>query len=945
MPLFLCLHDCAIGLFSCSEEAVRQLVSEGALESIVALTSHTDASGIVSAATSLLFSVASNAPSLRQYLGRAGAVAYFVSCLEELVASDGTLPHKYRIIDALCQCCRDANNRIKVREQGGLSILMSLLSNSKLAIIHDRIISALVCFIYDDASIAVLLHSRLVPTLVSHLYRAAGIAKQTDFIGLDSFDVCESLRMDSTETTDAVPECLDNAYLCSSDVNSAADQSTSFPLDTEVQETNDLLSCDSFTDFNIEKDSTDTAVLETLSIVGTLKTQIDQLNDDRSQGKLQFVGNEPVDSEPNTVEVFSKPSRYSINSPTYKAVSAWRMELAADENEDNTSDRRSPRNIWEGAQLYGENFSSASLRYGSVSPTRSLSSCSDGLRSVQSWSSSLCSSSPQKSPGVSPAWSLDSSGSGVYSPFSNSSYVYSDGACSPLCFSDIDETQPVSLSNCLRSESQLDAATASHVSDNQAFQAHCLSVTDVHSETTVNLTANAVHTELPAFVTDVSDTGQQNDNVGTSSELLSSVNASTGDEIDINALTVQSKSESGTEEESKEQFSDDGFDAESFQRKRQDERKFSRLLVIAKSMYASIETEPVLPSHQTKKRRRNSSGNTSPSDSIRPKFHCPDVSAKVNNKSSTTETADTNDLEGLPVKNLRNSSITDDTNSCAPAHVPQSLSLQMASDANHGEVNSDTESVVSDDISACSIHHQNVSRVTERNILTLLSRISHSPETVAHVMNAGMICGLLDYAVLASDPLPAAGRTLLRLSRSHHGFQRAVLCLFPVQAVWRMEPDWLSSPLSDNSCKHHNKESGYLCEGISSGHQNDMCVDVDSVDRGASSEDSQSRTQKINSRSKMTETISSRKKGNCCSTSPSNQVKNSSTKSAEAECTAECVISKLCDEVIANLSTVAISGYGQGVVSHLLLRGSRHQRERCVISLCILCRFVFRVIS
>jgi len=88
--------------------------------------------------------------------------------------------------------------------------------------------------------------------------------------------------------------------------------------------------------------------------------------------------------------------------------------------------------------------------------------------------------------------------------------------------------------------------------------------------------------------------------------------------------------------------------------------------------------------------------------------------------------------------------------------------------ANRGAIHSDTESVASDDISACSIHRQNVSRVTERNILTLLTRISHSPETVAHVMNAGTICGLLDYAVLASDLLPAAGRTLLRLSHSCH---------------------------------------------------------------------------------------------------------------------------------------------------------------------------------
>jgi len=901
--------------FSCSEEAVRQLVSEGALESLVALTSYRNSSDVVNAAASLLLSVASNAPGLRPYLGRAGAVQYFVHRLEELVTSDGTLPHKYHIVDALCQCCRDANNRIKVREQGGLSLLSDLLSNSKFANIHDRIISAFVCFLYDDASITVLLQNGLVPTLISHLYRAAGIAKKPDFLGLDSFHVCES-SMDLTRMTDDYPEYLDDACMCHT-TECAADSLTSFPLDTEMKQNSDELSHDSFVNISLRNESADTAVLETLSVMNTP----DQLNADNQ------VDGESVVSEPNTMEVLSKPSRYSINSPTYKAVSAWRMEMAADEDEDSTSDRHSPRNIWEGAQLYGENFSAVSVHHGSVSPARSLGSCSDGLCSVRSWSSSLGGSSPQKSPRVSPAWSLDSSGSGIYSPFSNSSYGYPDAACSPLSFSDVEENQLLPSSRSVCSDNRLEAC---HVGS-QSVQANCLADADTDSENTVNipLTANDIDTE---FDTDVSDLGQQNVNVVTSGVLLSHV-----DVIDHSNMSVaQNKSQSANEEESKEQCSDDEFDAESFQRKRQDERKFSRLLDIAKSMYASIETEPVLQSHQTKKRRRSSSGNTSPSVSARQKFQCPDSSANVENKSCTAETADANDLEAL----AGNSSVIDNTNS--HGQVPQSL--QIADDANSGEVDSDTETVASDDISASSDCRQHIIRVTERNILTLLSRISHSPETVAHVINVVTICGLLDYAALASNPLPAASRTLLRLSRSHHAFQQAVLCLFPVQAAWRMEPDWLSLPLSVNSCRHHSSKSGYLCASISCACQNDSSVD--SVDHSASSDNSRSCKQEKNSTSEITESITSRRKhDHLCSSSLPTEVYNTSTKSVEVKHSQECVISKLCDEVIANLSTIAISGYGQGVVSHLLLRGNHSQRERCVISLCILCRFVFCVIS
>jgi len=425
----------------------------------------------------------------------------------------------------------------------------------------------------------------------------------------------------------------------------------------------------------------------------------------------------------------------------------------------------------------------------------------------------------------------------------------------------------------------------------------------------------------------VSDIGQQNDNAGSSGNFSLSVD---DNEYDDDVSVVPSKSNSAVEE-FKEQCSDDEFDAESFQRRRQDERRFSRLLDIAKSMYASVETKPVPQAPQTKKRlRSSSSGNASPSVTARQKFQCRDASVET----CVAETPRSSDPVDLPAKDLRN--VTTAKDDCSFTEASQCL--QTADDTNAGETGSDTESVASDNTSSCSAHHRNISRVTERNILTLLSRISHSPETVAHVMNAGTICGLLDYAMLASDPLPAAGKTLLRLSRSHHGFQRALLCLFPLHAVWRNEPDCISSvppPLSDkDSTGHHGSD---LC--TSCFPQADSCVGLDSVDYIASSREAQSGEPAINSSTELTESISEREKK--CSWSLNMQTNCTTVRSAKAERVQQCVASKLCDEIIANLSTIAISGYGQGVVSHLLLRGSRCQRERCVISLCFLCRFVF----
>jgi len=932
------VHCCAIILFSCSEEATRQLVSEAALESLVALTSRTDSSDVVSAASILLLSVASNAPSLRPYLGRSGAVEYFIRCLKELATSERTLPHKFSTVDALCHCCRDANNRIKIREEGGLSVLTDLLSNSQLASIHQRIISALVCFIYDDASITILLQNRLIPTLISHLYRLAGIDYESGFLGLDSsFDVCESLKMDLIETADNSLERFDNASVCCNDLKSADEELTGFSAETEFNQS-DLLN--SSLGFSIETDNPDAAAAEEpLSAADTTLLESDKSDVVNNKGTQEFdllsTFDEPTVSEANAGEICVKTSRYSINSPTYKAVSAWRMEMTADEDEDDAHDRHSPRNIWEGARHYAENLPAhLPSRSGSVSPARSPSSRSEGLRNVQSWSSSLCDVTPRTSPSVSPAWSLDSSGSGIYSPFSNSSYIYPDGACSPSSHCGSDDCQPVSLSRCDSANNQLQSVPEIGVRDNQHVvcsllsQTHSLSeresaVEESQSESTANVrihqnTVDIGSTGSPALAAVMLDNGQQKDTVGgSSSEFSARV-----DEADGKQPVTLFVAERDLEEH----YSDEEFDIESFRRKRHDERKFSRLLDIAKSMYASIETEQsIVHPQQTKKRRRNSSGNTSPSASAREKIQCSVTSSKTENVLYVTDTTCSNNSE-TALQSENSSSKSDSDSRADAAQCPD-----VADDSKSGSANSDTESKASSHgIIAC---QSKVSQVTERNIMTLLARVSHFPETVAHVMNAGTICGLLNYVLLTGNPLPAAGRTLLRLSRSHHGFQRAVLCLFPVQAAWRLEPDWsacrvISAPPSDSGCTH---------QGIDS----DCCIDTESV---ASSKDVQLCQQEGNCSSENAENVSSDKKSSHCSFALNAEVERCIVRSSKAVRVQKCATSKLCDEILANLSTVAVSGYGQGVVSHLLLRGTQHHRERCIISLFFLCRFVFRVV-
>ena len=83
------------------------------------------------------------------------------------------------ILNIVCLCCKESVNRVKVRNFGGLKILCSTLSDDKYHKMHDRIISALQCFVFDEAGLNVLLEQNLVPILMQHLQRVAGFVSST----------------------------------------------------------------------------------------------------------------------------------------------------------------------------------------------------------------------------------------------------------------------------------------------------------------------------------------------------------------------------------------------------------------------------------------------------------------------------------------------------------------------------------------------------------------------------------------------------------------------------------------------------------------------------------------------------------------------------------------------------------------------------------------------
>ena len=105
--------------------------------------------------------------NFRPAFGNAGGMSLFINLL--VTGSFDSFSVKEKFISVLCLCCKEAVNRVKLREEGALKLFIEFLKGNSYKSLHLRIVSALVCFLYDEASFDVLLDNGLVPVLVSHL--------------------------------------------------------------------------------------------------------------------------------------------------------------------------------------------------------------------------------------------------------------------------------------------------------------------------------------------------------------------------------------------------------------------------------------------------------------------------------------------------------------------------------------------------------------------------------------------------------------------------------------------------------------------------------------------------------------------------------------------------------------------------------------------------------
>ena len=136
------LMSAAPALVSLARTSVRQDLADNSLGSLVNL---------------------SQLEQLRPGLGAAGTVELLV----EKFKSGRSGVEGDSLVRTLCLYCREAVNRIRMREGGGCSVLVSVLASPDSSqVIKDTVLRSLLQFLYDNHSLNVLMSEGLIPCLV-----------------------------------------------------------------------------------------------------------------------------------------------------------------------------------------------------------------------------------------------------------------------------------------------------------------------------------------------------------------------------------------------------------------------------------------------------------------------------------------------------------------------------------------------------------------------------------------------------------------------------------------------------------------------------------------------------------------------------------------------------------------------------------------------------------
>lgn len=273
-------------------------------------------------------------PHAAAFIGASDGVPFFL----HLLVSPQWQSSQKDVISALCQLAKEAVNRVKIREGGGLKVFLTTLRDDALAEVHDRVVSSLLSFLYDDASLDTLLGEGLVDILLTHLQHCGGYRSHTP---IDFCQDAEDLLEFSQDFPSSTVQCTDSHRDISADHASLAVHSPGYGNCPHCLSPQNKMHCDNTTSFPIPKvrvreqreDSpahSDAAKRVTLT---DCKSGSDGCDNAEAEASLSAgceaheIRDSDVDNDKGAKpEKESSGHVYSMNSPTYRAETSWHMQ-------------------------------------------------------------------------------------------------------------------------------------------------------------------------------------------------------------------------------------------------------------------------------------------------------------------------------------------------------------------------------------------------------------------------------------------------------------------------------------------------------------------------------------------------------------------------------------------------------------------------------------------
>ena len=860
---------------------------------------------------------------------------------------DRTASHKLAVVNALCHYCQEAVNRIRVRDGSGLELMLSLLGRTDYSLIHNRLISALVCFLYDEASIETLLQSGLVGVLVSHLRRCARIPDTSADTGLGlSDDECADLVLgpESTEVDPGKQE--DGDWLTSENLDEHARQLTL-------------------------KEDDDCTVIESVS-----RCEINYNEDDEETEDMLACGNSEGEVEAAFSDV-SSPS-YAASTEMVDAVSSGSGVDAHNHGGNNTVDccgSSSSQKLIEmasetdvdaartsGVVAASDNNDGLSCALSVASPVRSVSSQAKGsdeaeeeanpgprysidsptYKAVASWKTETSYSGPRNimesaeyygsaSPGglygyySPPRWS-------PYSPMSTTSYpspVASPGSSpqrpdSPTALIDVSflSTYPTTFSG---------GTSPVHGATSQLDWSPDGGMVQQALTTPVNLLEWSPVQQSSEPVSGDDNVAQWEAARVTDSVITAAVDRRRRSADDVFNLGLSCSMQPPTDD---------------------DTRTGSATTDVGPCRSTDYPPCP----HDLSKKRRPGVVDV-PCDLL-----AADAACSVGDRADgdgATSAAPSPPCRGGTVKptGQRKRSFAPDTISkirkIVDASTPNSL-VDIGDLMNRGRA--DMEPTPPDAYD----RHRQPGKVTEHNILILLSRVSYMTDPSSYLLSGDALRGLLEYASLACLPLSRGARILQRVTRNPHCFEPIIRALIPSHIDRILGPERPIQP--GRSCRPTAGEVGNVAKQL---FQSERCNTPEQHPSGEAREKpsdmgtvSSKKTIAMDaddvlyssSKVPVAAEVSERDTGglnrksvdeNKCAEphlEPAGVMTASDTITGGDRHDVSNDTTELKRCLLTNLSLLSESRYGRGVISHILLTGCDLDKLKIATSLPFLCR-------